>query len=116
MQKKLYLELYGYTFNKQFFPSDIKNLRKRRTSIMILRAPKHFKVGKHILHYYSNFFKLSFSLPTAFLLFPALIESSNKTNFFICKRLLPYSGTYTTIVLKYKIKFKYKVFFNMTGV
>lgn len=116
LQKKLSLELYGYTFNKQFFPSNIKYLRKCRTSIMILRAPKHFKVGKHILHYYSNFFRLLFSIAIASPFLPTLIRNSNKTNFFICQRLLPYSGTYTTIVLKYKIKFKYKVSFNMTGV
>ena len=76
---------------------------------MVLRAPKHFKVGKHILYRYTSFFKVLFKVTVASLFLYTLIKNLNKTNFFLCKRLLPYSGTYTTIVLKYKIKFKYKV-------
>ena len=117
LRQELVIELYGYTLNKKFYPSKNRaSILKRRTPIMILRAPKHFKIGKHILQRYTILFKVLFSIRVAPRFLFRLIQNLNKTNFFICRRLLPYTGTYTTIVLTYRIKFKHKTLFNMTGV
>ena len=78
---------------------------------MVLRSPKHFKVGKHILYRYNIFFKVLFKLDVTTLLLANIIVNTNKTNFNVCRSLLPYTGTYTTLVQKYRLRFKYKVFF-----
>ena len=109
---ELRIELYGYTFNKQFIPSKgITKLVKHRTPIMILRSPKHFKVGKHIVQRYTIFFRILFRIKIASVVLYTLVRNFNKVNFFMCIRLLPYTGTYTTIIQKYKVKFKYKILF-----
>ena len=78
---------------------------------MILRSPKHVKVGKHIIQRYTIFFRVLFRIKIASIVLYSLVQNLNKVNFFICTRLLPYTGTYTTIIQKYKVKFKYKVLF-----
>ena len=61
LHANLNIELYSYTFNKQFIPfKSIGHVVKRRTPIMILRSPKHFKVGKHIIQRYTIFFRVLF--------------------------------------------------------
>ena len=104
LHANLNIELYSYTFNKQFIPfKSIGHMVKRRTPIMILRSPKHFKVGKHIIQRYTIFFRVLFRVNVTPTLLYNLIGNFNKVNFFICMHLLPYTGTYTTIIQKYKM-------------
>lgn len=101
--------IYDYVA-RGVFTSNKANLavkKNKKQTVIFLRSPKHFNIGKHKIFFFNNFYKKQIIDKRPLPLKPLLLNKCYIFNLFVRKFNFSFSYKFTSIRIKTKTKIKF---------